>query len=242
MNWIRPALRTCGIPLVPASVICPEHNKTVTIERDGRARVDVRETLVFLHQPHSGDLSDTCTIDAQSPLTSFIRQSPDAIDVRQSLQGKGAVAVEWKPKDAVVPYALYDHQYSWFAPGSHSQPALFAEYQCDKKTGNFVLEMITTQGFETAVAFPRPGWLHMRSERTLIKFALKQLEAESAQRPTISDTGEVMQWRIVGPKLGSRHVCVVFHRHGVALWQEELKKGTLLSRINQLMGKMVPTT
>jgi hypothetical protein len=32
-------------------VICSEHLKTVTIDVDGRARVDVRETLVFLHQP-----------------------------------------------------------------------------------------------------------------------------------------------------------------------------------------------
>ncbi len=240
MRLIRPALRVCGIAMPPASVICPEYLKTITIDVDGRARVDVRETLVFLHQPPPGDLYDSCSIDAQAPVSTFIRQSPDAMDTGQRLQGKGTVVVDWKPKSAVVPYALYEHEYSWFPPGSHSQPALFAEFQCEKKTGNFVFEMITPQGFETAVAFPRPGWTHMRSERTLIKYALKKLET-AAERPAISDNGQRMQWKIVGPKVNSRHVCVVFHRHGVALWQEELKKGTLRNKINQLMGRLTPT-
>jgi hypothetical protein len=240
MHLIRPVLRRCGIAVSPASVICSEHLKTVTIDVDGRARVDVRETLVFLHQPKSGDLFDSCSIDAKAPLTTFIRQSPDAVDTGQRLIGKDTVVVDWKPKGAVVPYALYDHQYSWYPEGSHTQPALCAEYHCEKRTGNFVFEMITQQGFEVAVSFPRPGWLHTRSERTLIKYALKQLEA-GGEQPAISENGQRAQWKIVGPKLGSRHVCVVFHRHGVALWQDDLKKGTLRHKINQLMGRLAPT-
>ena len=122
MNFIRPALRRCGITMSPASVICSEHLKTITIDVDGRARVDVRETLVFLHQPKSGDLYDSCSIDPKSPLSSFIRQSPDATDTGQRLIGKDTVVVDWKPKGAIVPYALYDHQYSWYPEGSHTQP------------------------------------------------------------------------------------------------------------------------
>ena len=239
-RWIRPALRGCGFVMPPASVICPEHVKTVSIDRDGRARVDVRETLVFLHAPQPGDLNDTCSMNAETTLATFIRQSPDAIDTAQHLRGKDTVVIAWKPKGDVVPYALYDHQYSWFPLGSHSQPALFAEYHCEKRTGTFVLEMVTPQDFEVAVTFPRPGWLHMRSQRTLIKYALKKLET-GADRPTIVDNGQRAEWRILGPKVGSRHICVVFHRHGVALWQEELKKGTLLNKFNQLIGRVAPT-
>jgi hypothetical protein len=227
--------------MAPASVICPEHLKTVSIEADGRARVDVRETLVFLQQPRPGDLSDLCSVAPDAPLTSFTRQSADAIDLSQRLVGKETVVIDWKPKNAIVPYALYDHQYSWFPPGSHSQPALCAEFQCEKRTGAFVLEMITPQSFETAVAFPRPGWQHMRSQRTLIKYALKKLE-HGGDRPTIGDNGQRLEWRIIGPKVGSAHVCVVFHRHGVAMWQEELKKGTLRNKISQLMGKLATSS
>jgi hypothetical protein len=240
MRLIRPALRSCGIVIAPASVICPEHMKTVSIERDGRARIDVRETLVFLQAPQPGDLSDICSLEPGAALSTFIRQSPDAIDTRISLRGRGTVVVDWKPKEAMVPYALYDHQYSWFPPGSHSQPALFAEFRCEKKMGLFVLEMITPQDFETAVAFRRPGWQHMRSERTLIKYALKKLDT-GGERPAIADNGQRVQWRIVGPRVGDSYVCVVFHRHGVALWQDELKKGTLRHKFNELMGRFAPT-
>ena len=104
----------------------------------------------------------------------------------------------------------------------------------------FLFEMITPQEFETAVAFPRPGWSHMRSERTLIKYALKQLEG-GGERPMIADNGQRVEWRISGPVLGRRYVCVVFHRHGVALWQDQLKKGTLRNRLQQLMGRLAPT-
>jgi hypothetical protein len=225
--------------MAPASVICPEHLKTVSIEADGRARVDVRETLVFLRQPQAGDLFDTCSVEPDSPMATFMRQSPDAIDTGQRLVSKDSLVIDWKPKNAIVPYALYDHQYSWFPPGSHSQPALCAEFKCEKRTGSFVLEMITPQTFESAVAFPRPGWQHMRSQKTLIKYALKKLE-NGGERPAISENGQRMEWRIVGPKVGSAFVCVVFHRHGVALWQEELKKGTLLNKINQLVGGLLP--
>lgn len=238
---IRPLLRGCGFVVPPASVICPEHVKTVSIDHEGRARVDVRETLVFLHPPHAGDLSDTCSMNAETTLATFIRQSPDAIDTAQRLRGKDTVVIDWKPKNDVVKYALYDHQYSWFPHGSHSQPALFAEYYCEKKTGTFLLEMITPQSFETAVSFPRPGWMHMRSVHALVKYALKQLETAS-DRPTIAESGQRVEWRIVGPKVGSRYVCVVFHRHGVALWQDELKKATLLGKINEWIGRLAPTS
>ncbi len=224
----------------PASVICPEHIKTVTIDTNGRARIDVRQTLVFLKAPQAGDLYDSCSLDGETTVETFIRQSADAIDTGRRRSGKDGIVIDWKPKNAVVPYALYDHQYSWFPPGSHSQPALCSEFQCEKRTGMFLFEMITPQEFETAVAFPRPGWSHMRSERTLIKYALKQLDG-GGERPTIADNGQRVEWRISGPVLGRRYVCVVFHRHGVALWQDQLKKGTLRNRLQQLMGRLAPT-
>jgi hypothetical protein len=240
MRLIRPALRRCGIPMAPASVICPEHMKTICIDPDGRARVDVRETLVFLHEPQAGDLSDTCSLEGDTTLSTFIRQSPDATDTARRLRGRSAIAIDWKPRNPVVRYALYDHQFSWLPSGSHSQPALCAEFVCEKRTGNFVLEMISPQTFEAAVAFPRPGWSHMRSERTLIKYALKKLEG-GGEGPAISEDGQRLEWKIVGPRLGRSYVCVVFHRHGVALWQEEIKKGTLRYKIGQMMGRFAPS-
>jgi hypothetical protein len=178
--------------------------------RYGRqARIDVRETFVF-RTPRPGDLFDVCALDGE---TTFKRSSVS----RQTRSISGTASRPQhdhhrKPKRR-VPYA-YDHQYSW----SHgrSRPALCSEFRCEKRTGTYVFEMITPQEFEAAVAFPRPGWAHMRSERTLIKYALKQLEA-GCQGPTIADNGQRAEWRIVGPRLGRRYVCVP-QRHSVALW------------------------
>jgi hypothetical protein len=240
MGWVRQTARSFGVAMSPASVICPEYVKTVSIDANGRARVDVRETLVFLRAPRDGELYDTCSLDGETTLESFLRQSSDAVDTGRRRSGRDGIVIDWKPKNAVVPYALYDHQYSWFPPGSHSRPALCSEFRCEKRTGTFLFEMITPQDFEAAVAFPRPGWAHMRSERALVKYALKQLEA-GGERPAIADNGQRVEWRIVGPRLGRRYVCVVFHRHGVALWQDDLKKGTLRNRIQQLIGRLAPT-
>jgi len=239
MHWVQQAARRFGIDVSPATVICPEHVKTVGIDADGRARIDVRETLVFLKPPKSGDLWDVCSMHPEAALDTFVRHSPDAIEGRRRRRSRDTVVINWKPKDPVVPYALYDHQYSWFPPGSHAQPALCAEFHCEKRTGTFVLEMITRQGFEAAVAFPRPGWIHTRSERTLVKYALKQLE-RGGERPAIDDSGQRVEWRIAGPRLGRRYVCVVFQRYGVALWQDALKKGVLRNKIEQLMGRLSP--
>ena len=240
MGRVRHTLRGLGMNISPASVICPEHVKTMSIGTDGRARVDVRETMVFLKAPQPGNLYDVCTLDKEITLDGFIRQSPDAIETGRRRRGRDTILIDWKPKNAVVPYALYDHQYSWFPPGSHSEPALCSEFRCEKRTGTFLLEMITPQEFEAAVAFPRPGRSHMKSEKNLIKYTLKQLEAGS-EGPTIADNGQRVEWRIVGPRLGRSYVCVVFHRHGIALWQDLLKKGTLRYKIQELMGRLAPT-
>jgi hypothetical protein len=241
MRMGRKIARSLGIETSPSYVICPEHVKTIAIEADGRARIDVRETMVFLRAPHPGDLFDVCTVDGAATLESFVRQTPDANDLGRRRRNRDSVVIDWAPKNPVVPYALYDHQYSWFPPGSHSQPALCSEFHCEKRTGTFVLEMITPQAFEAAVAFPRPGWAHMRSERTLIKYALKQLEA-GGEGPTIGDNGQRLEWRITGPRLSQRYMCVVFHTHGVAMWQEQLRKSTIRGKIQELMGRLAPTS
>ena len=116
------------------------------------------------------------TLDKEITLDGFIRQSPDAIETGRRRRSRDTILIDWKPKNAVVPYATDDHQYSWFPPGSHSEPALCSEFRCEKRTGTFVLEMITPQEFEAAVAFPRPGRSHMKSEKQS-----RQVRAETAR-------------------------------------------------------------
>jgi hypothetical protein len=237
MSWARRALRRCKVPLPFSGVICAEHSKTIRVDAGWRAQVSVQQTLVFLDVPEAGDLYDTCQVDAETTLDDFGLQSADSIEVGRRRRGRGAIVIDWKPRGRVVPFALYEHHYSWFPAGSHAQPALCSEFLCEAKTGSFVLQVITPETFEAAVVFERPRWPLLNTERSLIKYALRQLEAEAVGEPaTILDNGKRIEWKILGPKRGVRYVCVAFHRNGIALWRDTLKKASLFGRMRQLVG------
>lgn len=237
MSWVRRTLRRCKIPLPFAGVICPEHIKTIRVDPGWRAQVTVQQTLVFLDEPEAGDLHDTCSVDAETTVDDFGLQSPDAIETGRRRIGRRDIVVSWQPRTRITPYALYDHQYSWLPAGSQAQPALCSEFLCELKTGSFALQVITPETFEAAVVFERPRWPLLKSERTLIKYALRQLQAEGAGQPaTIVDGGKRVEWKILGPKRGVRYVCVAFHRNGIALWQDQLKKTSIFGRMRQLVG------
>jgi hypothetical protein len=237
---LRSLLRRCGIALPFSNAICADYVKTISIDRDWRAQATVKQALVFLDVPESGDLHDTCAVDPGLALESFVFQSPDAVEVGRRKLGRNAIVATWEPRTRVTPYAIYDHQFSWFPSGSHSQPALSTEFHCDQKTGTFMFEMITPESFEAAVVFERPRWPLLNSEKQLIKYALTKLET-GAERASILNNGQRVEWKILGPKLGTRYICVVFHHNGVLLWQDKLKKGTLLGRLRELFGRLAPT-
>jgi hypothetical protein len=240
MRPIRRALKRCGIALPFSGVICPEHIKSICVDPEWRAQITVKQTLVFLDTPDTGDLHDSCAIAPGTPLEDFLRRSPDSAETGRRHRGRDHVVVDWVPRARVIPYALYDHQYSWSPAGSasHPQPAFCGEFQCELRTGTFVLEIIAPGPFEDAVVFERPRWPRLNTERRLMKYALKQLEGEP-QRATTVDQGRV-EWKILEPRIGTRYVCVAFQFNGIAQWQDRLKKGSFVGRMRQLIG-LAPT-
>jgi len=232
----RRALRRCGIALPYADVICPEHVQSIGIDANWRAKVTLQQKLVFLDVPDSGDLRDTCQVNPETTFENFIIQSPDAIETSRRRPGRGAIVVDWEPRSRITPYALYEHQHTWFPAGSFEQLALSTEFHCEYRTGMFLFEMITPQSFEAAVVFERPRWTWLNTERRLARYALKLLDA-GAERASILDNGQRIEWKILGPKLGKRYMCVAFHLHGVLLWKERLEKTSLAGRMRQLMGR-----
>ena len=238
MGLMRRAFKRCGIPLPFSGVICPEHIKSITFDSDWRAQISVKQTLVFLDKPETGDLYDTCAIAPGTAMEDFLRRSPDSAESRRRRRGREHIVVDWVPRSPVTPYALYDHQYTWSPSGSHAQPAFCSEFQCEMKTGTFVLEIVAPGAFETAVVFERPRWPRLTSERKLMKYALKQMETEDSRATTV-DQGRV-EWKILAPRIGTRYICVAFQFNGVALWQDRLRKGSLVGRMRHLIG-LAPT-
>jgi hypothetical protein len=220
-------------------VICPEHAKTIHVNATWRAEITVRRTLVCLDRPERGDLRDTYPVEPQMALSSFFQESPDAREIRRRRRGRGTIVIDWEPREKVIPNALYVHQTSWVPSGSYGQPALFTESQCDARTGILTVEISTPAAFEAAVAFRRPRWRRMHTERSLVKYALAQLQA-GGQRPEITEDRRRVRWTLAGPKPGRRYVCVAFHDNGVGSWHERIKETSFVSRMRRLIRPLVP--
>ena len=236
---VRRSLQRCGIRLPFSGFICAEHMKSICIGPEGRAKVTVQEKLVFLDIPEAGDLHDTCPVDQETTFENFVRHSPDSVEGGRRRAGTAAFVVDWMPKSAVTRYALYEHEYSWLPVGSQLQPALYTEYICDAKTGQFLCELITPQAFEAAVIFERPRWPLLNTERRVMRYALKQIEAGGGL-PSICDNGQRIEWRIAEPTVGKRYMCVAFHQNGMLLWNDKLQKSSFGGLIRRLVGRLAP--
>jgi hypothetical protein len=236
-QWLRRALRRCGVYVPFRQVICPEDVKTICVEPGVGALVTVRRTLVFLDLPDPGDLVDIVPEAGADPANA-VYESPDALEIARAQRGR-AMLVCWRPRNVVTPYALYTHEYSWRPQGTYGQPAQYTEIGCDMRTGAVVLEMLTPATFEAAVVFKRPRWPRLRTERSLMQHALRALDS-GGERPLITERGKRLEWRLIGPKIGDRYICVVFHAHGVAQWEDRLKAMSLAGRIRQILRPLLP--
>ena len=236
---VKRSLQRFGIRLPFSDLICAEHIKSICIGPEGRAKVTVQEKLVFLDLPEIGDLHDTCSVDQETTFDNFICHSPDSVEGGRRRVGSTAFVIDWMPKSAVTRYGMYEHEYSWFPAGTHLQPALFTEYLCHTRTGHFLCEWITPQAFEAAVVFERPRWPWLNTERRIMEYALKQIEAGGG-RPRICDNGQRIEWRIAEPKIGTRYMCVAFHQNGMLLWSDNLQKHSLAGRVRRLVGRLAP--
>ena len=231
-QWFRHVLRRCGFDAPFQAVICPEDVKTIYVDPELGAKVTVRRTFVFLDVPEPGDLRDVIAEVGTEPERA-VYESNDALETGRARRGR-AMVLSWRPRQKVVPYGLYQHEYTWRPLGSYAAPALYTEVGCEVRTGRLVLEMMTPALFETAVAFRVPRWRRLATDRSLIQYALRQLDA-GGQRLAITDHGKRLQWNIVGPKVGDRFICVVFHEDGVAKSNELLKATSLFGRLRQMM-------
>jgi hypothetical protein len=239
-GWLRNGPRRLGIHLPFGGVICAEQVKSIWIDNDWRARITTKKTLVFLSEPSDGDLHDSYTLGEGQTLERVVYDSPDAVEITRERRRDDTVVIYWRPRGPITKYALYVHQDTWIPPTPYQQSAIFTEYRCEGRTGAFAAEIVTPLAFEMAVAFKRPRWPRLTNPRALVKYAMKFLEAGAADagaaRPAITNNSKRVEWRIVGPKPGDRYVCVAFHQHGLADWEERLREGTVLGRARKLVS------
>jgi len=235
---LRHVLRRCGFVMPFREMICTDDVKTVCFGPEMRAKVTVRRMLVFLDVPERGDLYDTIPVEAGTDAKDAFYSSPDAVEISRERRGTD-VLVRWRPKTPIIPYGIYMHEYVWNPPGTQQGAALYTEIRSEMRTGLLVLEMLTPGTFETAVVFRRPRWPRLASERRLIKYALRQLDA-AAERPRITDGGKRLEWKRPGPKAGECYICVAFHAYGVAQWQERLKATSFVGRLRQFLRPLIP--
>jgi hypothetical protein len=237
-RWVRRTLRRYGYELPFRQVICPAQIKTIRVDASWRAVVTVRSTLVFLDLPDDGDLHDFYPFDP-SNVQSVIHQSSDSVEIGRRRYRSGTLSY-WRPRDPLVRYAAYDHQYTWSSPGWESQASLYTEMSCDMRTGVQTLQIAAPLSFTAAVAFKRPRWPRLTSERSLIKYALARLDRAREHAPVIFEDGQRVEVTILGPRVGDRYVCIAFTADGLAEWRERLAKTSLAGRVRGALGSLVP--
>jgi hypothetical protein len=239
-RWFRRTLRAFGFELPFTRVICPEDVKTITIDGQWRAKVTTRRMFVFLEVPDEGDLRDFVPVDPAVDHESAIHESSDALEIGRR-RIKGGTCVYWKPREPIVPYALHLHQRTWSAPAWDTKDMLCTELRCRMRTGIIALEMAAPMVFQAAVAFRRPRWRRLRTERSLVKYALRQLEG-AGSRPGIRENRQKLEWKVVGPRVGDRFICIAFTAEGLAEWQHRLKHTSVSGRLRSVFGSAAPTT
>jgi hypothetical protein len=239
-RWFRRMLRTFGFELPLTRVICPEEVKTITIDAQWRAKVTIRRMFVFLEVPDDGDLRDMVPVDPAADHESAIHESSDSLEIGRR-RIKGGTCVYWKPREPIVPYALHLHQHTWSSPAWDTRDMLCTELRCGMRTGIIALEIAAPMLFQAAVAFRHPRWRRLTRERRLMKYALRQLDG-AGSRPAIRENRQKLEWKVVGPRVGDRFICVAFTAEGLAEWRHRLKQTSLSGRLRSLFGSAVPTT
>jgi hypothetical protein len=231
-RWFRRALRRCGLDVPFTHVVCPQHVKTIRVHENARIEVTDRQSLVFLDSPEPGDLRDAVPGAAEGEGAPY--HSPDAFEFHRASTRKGT-QVCWMPNEPIVRYALYAHQHGWML-SSNAADVVCTEFCGEMRTGIVDLEIITSGRFDAGVAFKRPRWRRLKTDSSVIKYALRQLESEG-ERAAIADDGSRLQWKLLGPKIGERYVYVAFQENGVALWRKRLEEQSFTARMRRLIAR-----
>jgi hypothetical protein len=138
------------------------------------------------------------------------------------------------PRDPIVEYAVYTHERSWNTPADEVRDVLCTELACHGKVAVMAIEIVAPVTYEAAVAFKRPRWHWLASERQLMKHALMQLEV-GRSRPTIAEPRTRISWKVSRPRNGDRFVCVAFTASGLAAWRQELADTSFGTRLRRLL-------
>jgi hypothetical protein len=190
--------------------------------------------FVFLAEPEDGDLRDVIPVDPESDVECTIHESPDAEEIGRRRAGS-STCLYWRPREPIVRYALYAHQQSWSSPARDAQTTLYTEMRCGMRTGILALDMVAPVTVEAAVVFKHPRWRRLATERSLVKYALAQIDS-APLRPAIRDNRQRVEWRVVAPRIGDRYICIAFTAEGLADWQQRLDATSVTGRMRGLFG------
>ena len=120
------------------------------------------------------------------------------------------------------------------ADGPTREAAISVDITCEHRTGVLGIQAVTPAAFESAVVFKRPRWRELRTEHSLMKEALRQLES-GAEKPAVFENGTRVAWYLERPKIGERYIFVAFHEGGVKLWKQRLAATTFGAKLRRLI-------
>ena len=185
--------------------------------------------------PEIGDLHDACTVDDES-VENFIRHSPDSVEgatFGSSDPGPSSSTGCRRGRSPDTPCTNMNS--AGFPPGRSCSRRCSRGTVCEKRTGHFLCELITPQVFEAAVVFERPRWPRLNTERRVMRYALKKIEA-GAGRPASATTASESNGESPSRKSAPVTCAFAFHQNGLLLWNDNLQKNPLAGWVRRLGG------
>lgn len=215
-------------------VVCSKSSHLIEVQQEGTANWKVSRTLIFLRMPGGKDLRDLLEMDKSFPLKDAYYLSPDSEELGRQRVREQRIAIFWAPKKRIYPFEPFEHTYEWVAMTSHTDLGNYKTTMIDLNTGYHESVVKTPYPIEYVMAFKKPRWKKLKTERDIYDYAFR-CKNRACPQPQIINSHS-FRWEIHIPQLGAKYFCVFFREGGVDYWQRRIQETRKFSRVLALLG------
>lgn len=239
-HLIRPqVLRQFGLARFPTMRICMRFARVTEIAADFHARIRDEQRWLFLGNPKPHELVEVHSIAPELTLERFSYRSSDGIEVGRRYISNHRIAIQWRPKQTIVPFTEYTHVEEYVPPFSYDAPAFYTEYHCLFETGEFAALIKSPSSLEHAVAFRRPRLRKLGNDRCFMEYVLRANNIRYGSFD-FSEDRKSASWTMTNPQPGYSYIAVFFRSGGVSDWQAILSRESTGARIRRRFFDCMP--
>lgn len=200
----------------------------IDIDKNFVPKIDIRRDIIFFSEPKPEELIDLIDTLDGNEIDIGTYSSPDSKIAQIVKVKKNRVAIQWRPKNRIVPLIPYRHKTLNSSPSLYGPDYLYHSIYVDREIGRINLEIIAPRRFEKVYAFAMPKFRRQVSENLIVK-AMNYKRAGCIQ-PVLGSSERSMLWDCERPKLGRVYVIVGIYENEMHNMLERIRSGGLLRR------------